>query len=63
MKTISLQVGQVTSVDSSVPHIMVVHEDIITFEWWDGDFIAELCKEEFTKYKKGCIGPEYYLDD
>jgi hypothetical protein len=42
---------------------MVVHEDIITFEWWDGDFISKLCKEEFTEYKNGCIGPENYIED
>ena len=42
---------------------MVVHEDITTFEWWDGDFIAALCGEEFTKYTDGRIGPEDFLPE
>ena len=59
-KTIPLKIGVVTSVDAGIPHIMVVHEDITTFEWWDGDFIAELCGDEFKKYTKGNIGPECF---
>lgn len=62
-KTIQLKQGVTTSVDPGIPHIMVVHEDITTFEWWDGDFIAELCGDEFTKYTEGCIGPEDFLDE
>lgn len=60
--TIPLKVGSVTSVDAGVPHIMVVYEDILTFEWWDGDFIAELCEGEFNKYTEGAIGPELFND-
>jgi len=59
-KTIPLRVGEVTAVDARVPHIMVVHEDITTFEWWDGDFIAELCGDEFKNYTAGNIGPEHF---
>ena len=62
-KTIPLVQGEISSVDAGVPHIMVVHEDITTFEWWDGDFIAELCRDEFTKYAQGCIGPEHFLEE
>lgn len=59
-KTIPLVQGEISSVHAGVPHIMVVHEDISTFEWWDGDFIAELCDDEFSVYTKGCLGPEHF---
>ena len=58
--TIPLKIGEVTSVDAGVPHIMVVHDDITTFEWWDGDFISELCGDEFKEYTEGNIGPEHF---
>lgn len=61
-KTIPLVRGEIATVDSGIPHIMVVHEDITTFEWWDGDFIAEACGDEFTKYTQTCIGPEDFMD-
>ena len=61
--TISLNVGEVATVEAGIPHIMVVHEGITTFEWWDGDFIATLCGEEFTKYTDGRIGPEDFLPE
>ena len=60
-KTIPLKVGEIATVDAGVPHIMVVHDDITTFEWWDGDFIADLCGDEFTKYTAGCVGPEHFI--
>ena len=61
-KTIPLLKGVTTSVDAGKSHIMVVHEDITTFEWWDGDFIAELCGDEFAKYTDGCVGPEHFME-
>jgi len=61
-RKIPLRIGEVTSVEAGVPHIMVVHEDITTFEWWDGDFIAEPAGEEFTKYTETTIGPEDFLN-
>jgi hypothetical protein len=42
---------------------MVVHEDIYTFEWWDGEFISELCTDEFKLYTKNRIGPENFSAD
>jgi len=60
-KTIPLVRGEVATVDADVPHIMVVHEDITTFEWWDGDFIAKACGDEFTKYTQAGIGPEDFM--
>jgi hypothetical protein len=62
-KTIPLKVGDMATVDAGIPHIMVVHEDITTFEWWDGDFIASLCGKEFTKYTEGRIGPEHFIPE
>ncbi len=61
-RTIPLVRGEISTVDPGIPHIMVVHEDITTFEWWDGDFIAEPCGDEFKKYAETCIGPEDFLD-
>ena len=60
-KSIPLRVGEVTSVEAGVPHIMVVHEDITTFEWWDGDFIADIAGEEFKRYTENTIGPEDFI--
>jgi len=53
-------VGEVATVEAGVPHIMVVDKDITTFEWWDGDFVAELCRGEFEKYVEGRVGPEHF---
>ena len=53
--------GEITKVESGVPHIMVVNKDITTFEWWDGEFIAELCEGEFDHFTKGKIGPEHFI--
>lgn len=60
-KTVPLKIGEVESVEAGIPHIMVVHEDITTFEWWDGDFIAELADEDlFKEYTATTIGPECF---
>ena len=61
-KIIPLKQGEIAVVEAGVPHIMVVHEDITTFEWWDGDFIAEACGDEFTKYTEGCVGPGDFMN-
>jgi hypothetical protein len=59
-RRIPLKIGEVTSVEAGIPHILVVHEDITTFEWWDGNFIAESCGDEFKKYTRDNIGPECF---
>ncbi|MFH2111326.1 MAG: hypothetical protein ABIJ47_08725 [Candidatus Bathyarchaeota archaeon] len=59
-REVPLMVGEVATVEAGVPHVMVVEEDITTFEWWDGDFVAELCSSEFKKYVKGKVGPEHF---
>lgn len=53
--------GQVAVVEAGVPHVMVVEEDITTFEWWDGGFEAEPCGGEFREQTRGKVGPEHYL--
>ena len=58
-REVPLRVGEVATVEAGVPHVMV-EEDITTFEWWDGDFVAELCSGEFKKYVKGKAGPEHF---
>jgi len=58
-----LRTGEVVSVEAGVPHIMIVYEDIITFEWWDGDFITEPAGEEFKKYTENAIGPEHFKEE
>jgi hypothetical protein len=55
-----LKQGVISIIEPKVPHIMVVKEDITTFEWWDGDFIAEPCIEIFDAFTKGKVGPEDY---
>ena len=57
---IRLSPGKVAKVENGIPHILIVDEDITTFEWWDGDFIAELCKDEFKEYTRGKVGPEHF---
>jgi len=62
-KKIPLKVGEVTVVEAGVPHIMVVHENITTFEWWDGDFISEPAGALFKKHAEINIGPEDFDKD
>ena len=37
---------------------MVPEEDCVTFEWWDGDFIAQDCQTIFDAYTADRIGPD-----
>jgi len=32
-------------------------EDIFTFEWWDGDFVAEECEGLFDDLTEDRVGP------
>ena len=50
--------GEVVRVEASVPHVMVPEEDCVTFEWWDGDFIAQDCQTIFDAYTVGRVGPD-----
>ena len=59
-REIPLTPGKVARVDQGIPHILIVDEDITTFEWWDGDFIAKPCENEFKVYTRGRVGPEHY---
>jgi hypothetical protein len=42
---------------AGVPHILVPEEDTFTFEWWDGDFIAEEVEGLFDDVTRGRVGP------
>ncbi|MCK4438524.1 cupin domain-containing protein [Candidatus Bathyarchaeota archaeon] len=55
-----LEFGEVAVVPAGVPHILVPEEDLFTFEWWDGDFIAEPCGGEFKEYTRGRVGTEHF---
>jgi len=59
-REVPLRVGEVATVEAGVPHVMVVDQDITTFEWWDGDFVADLCGGEFKRQTQGKLGPEHY---
>ena len=52
-----LEFGKVAKVEAGVPHILVPEEDIFTFEWWDGDFVAEECEGLFDDLTKDRVGP------
>lgn len=40
-----------------MPHILVPEEDALTFEWWDGDFVAEDVKGFFDDITRDRVGP------
>ncbi|MBN2335794.1 cupin domain-containing protein [Candidatus Bathyarchaeota archaeon] len=61
-REVPLRVGEVAKVKPGVPHVMVVEEGITTFEWWDGDFIAKPCGDEFKDHVAGRLGPEHFKD-
>jgi len=39
--TIPMEIGKQVDVDAGVPHILLAEEDILTVEWWDGEFKAD----------------------
>ena len=47
---------KVVRVKAGIPHILLPEEDITTFEWWDGEFIAEDCSGIFEDLTKGRFG-------
>ena len=54
---IPLKFGEVAVVKAGLPHILVPEEDIFTFEWWDGDFIADECEGIFDDLTRDRVGP------
>jgi mannose-6-phosphate isomerase-like protein (cupin superfamily) len=56
-REVDLEVGKVFVARAGVPHILVPEEDILTFEWWDGDFIAEEVAGLFDDVTRGRVGP------
>ncbi|MBM3291803.1 hypothetical protein FJY84_03910 [Candidatus Bathyarchaeota archaeon] len=53
-----LEKGKIFKMDAKIPHIMIPENDIITFEWWDGDFIADDIDSVFKDYTDSRIGPD-----
>jgi hypothetical protein len=51
-------IGEPLSVEPGVPHILLPETDIVTFEWWEGDFISEPCEDIFDEYTRNRIGDE-----
>ncbi|UCD45839.1 MAG: cupin domain-containing protein [Candidatus Bathyarchaeota archaeon] len=56
-REVELEFGKVAVVEAGVPHILVPEEDIFTFEWWDGDFVAEECEGLFDDLTRDRVGP------
>ena len=52
-----LELGKVAVVKAGVPHILIPEEDLFTFEWWDGDFIADECGDVFNDLTETRVGP------
>ncbi|MFP3952332.1 MAG: hypothetical protein ACLFVP_09370 [Candidatus Bathyarchaeia archaeon] len=50
--------GEFLSVDAGVPHILIPDTDLVTFEWWEGDFISEPCENIFNNYTENRLGDE-----
>ncbi len=55
---VPLEVGEVAVVEAGVPHVLLPETDIFTFEWWDGDFIADNCEGLFDDIVKGRYSPK-----
>ena len=56
-REVELTEGQVFVARAGVPHILVPEEDTFTFEWWDGDFVAEDVMGLFDDVTRGRVGP------
>jgi hypothetical protein len=56
--TKKLEKGKIFKMGAHTPHIMVPECDIVTFEWWDGEFIAKDVESVFNEYTKNRIGPD-----
>lgn len=57
-RKVDLIEGQVFIARAGVPHILVPEEDTLTFEWWDGDFIAEDVTGLFDDITRDRVGPK-----
>jgi mannose-6-phosphate isomerase-like protein (cupin superfamily) len=55
---VELRPGEVFVARAGVPHILVPDEDILTFEWWDGDFVTEDVTGLFDDLTEGRVGPK-----
>ena len=53
----SIASGGLVEMEFGVPHILVPEEEIFTFKWWDGDFIADECEGFFDDLTEDRVGP------
>jgi oxalate decarboxylase/phosphoglucose isomerase-like protein (cupin superfamily) len=58
---VELAVGGCLVIKAGVPHVLLVDEDCLTFEWWDGDFQDIPCAGLFEEVVRGKVGPRDYL--
>lgn len=56
-REVELKVGHVFVCKAGVPHILVPEEEAFTFEWWDGDFIADDVFNLFEDITRIRVGP------
>lgn len=56
-REVELAKGEVFIARAGIPHILIPEEDTFTFEWWDGDFIAEEVRGLFDDVTRGRVGP------
>ena len=57
-REVDLVEGEVFVAKAGVPHILVPEEDAFTFEWWDGDFIADDVAGIFDDLTRDRVGPK-----
>jgi mannose-6-phosphate isomerase-like protein (cupin superfamily) len=57
-REVDLVEGEVFVAKAGVPHILVPEEDAFTFEWWDGDFIADDVTGIFDDLTRDRVGPK-----
>ena len=41
IQTFELKPGDTLDVEAGIPHVLVADEEILTVEWWDGEFKEE----------------------
>jgi mannose-6-phosphate isomerase-like protein (cupin superfamily) len=57
-REVDLVEGEVFVAKAGVPHILVPEEDAFTFEWWDGEFIADDVTGIFDDLTRDRVGPK-----
>jgi hypothetical protein len=53
-----LTIGEPLIIEAGFPHILIPETDIITFEWWEGDYTSKPCGDLFKDLTLNKIGDE-----